>query len=1412
MESGSGYTNVGSSGVSGAISVSEGDYIQLGYNVNSTARSWAGTWQLEVLEGSLLGHYFASTIVTNSDNITVQANNTADETVYPIFVDGATGIQGPESDTGFTYNPSSGNLTATQLTGTLQTASQTNITALGTIATGTWNGTAIGDSYISSAATWNAKQAALTFGIANTNALKIDDADAADNDYAKLTASGIEGRSYSEVKTDLSLDNVENTALSTWAGTSNITTVGTLGSLSVTGDVSIGGTLTYEDVTNIDSVGIVTARSGIEIPNDTYKLRLGTDLETQVFHDGTNTVVKDTRNDGKVRIQADNFDVRDKDDSQTLISAGVDGSVSLSHSGNQKIQTTSTGAVVTGVLTATSFSGDGSALTSVSATDSTKLPLSGGTIDGNMEMTGNVFDFAESKQLRFGAGNDFAILHNGNTLLENETTGGNLTLNNKSTSGKIYLNVSDGDNALVATPDGSVEIHYANAKKLETTSTGAVVTGVLTATSFSGDGQYLTNVGSAATDAWISDAQYNLVAGTGAGANRDADTERNVIIGTSAGCKLNAGDYNVFLGANAGYYTTTGNTNFYGGYGAGVCNQSGDKNVAIGSNALMGSGTPGNNSGGCNVAIGRQAGCKVSSGSDNIALGRLALGTGTVTGSDNIALGESAGTGMTSGHHNIMLGDCAGRYQETGSYNTYFGTSAAQSMRGSYNVAFGRSALAGAWGSCTGNTGGCNIAIGKSPGSGMTTGTDNIMLGCRAAYNITTGSDNIALGQNAAACGTLTGSNNITLGCKAATNLTSGSNNVAIGLQAGKCLTDNICNVFLGNYAGCRVTGGCNTALGTYALTAGSDVSGDKNVAIGYNVQVASDTGSSQLAIGDGTGCWISGDSSFNVTLAGIATATASGGIFEATKFCGDGSCLTGISAGFDPDAQENLYAGTNAGANSDADTCFNIALGYCAGCSLNEGDDNIILGGRFTGRYLTSGSRNVFIGCQAGMYSITNTDNVFLGSRAGFQMCSGDGNVAIGECALKGSTTTSSNSGACNIAIGNQAGLSVTSANDTIFMGRCAGMYRPTGAYNIAFGKEALLGSSTVGSNTGSNNISLGAQAGKSITSGGQNIAIGKWAMRDGTTTGSYNNMFGDQAGYNLTSGGRNSGLGNGALYGLTEGLCNVAVGSQAGYQVSTGDNNILLGFTAGCLIAGGDENVIIGKNSGKNTADANKNVFLGSQAGETNTSGCCNVAIGYDVDLPSATGNTQFAIGVGANRWITGDNNFDVGIGHTNPIFKLDVVNGTANTGANVNNPGDLSVTGANKTLIGGGANVFINSNTAHAVDTGGSLGFSGRNTDSSTNSVLWGTIKGAKENGTTTNTAGYLAFAVSNHSAGALQEKLRIGSSGQLGIGGANYGTDGQVLTSTGPNSAPAWEDASGGGGGSSGPDPVIMGMIF
>ena len=68
---------------------------------------------------------------TTATNITVTANNTANETVYPLFSDGASGSQGAETDTNLTYNPSSNLLTAGSFSGSLAASNLT-----GTIADG----------------------------------------------------------------------------------------------------------------------------------------------------------------------------------------------------------------------------------------------------------------------------------------------------------------------------------------------------------------------------------------------------------------------------------------------------------------------------------------------------------------------------------------------------------------------------------------------------------------------------------------------------------------------------------------------------------------------------------------------------------------------------------------------------------------------------------------------------------------------------------------------------------------------------------------------------------------------------------------------------------------------------------------------------------------------------------------------------------------------------------------------------------------------------------------------------------------------------------------------------------------------------------------------------------------------------
>jgi hypothetical protein len=82
--------------------------------------------------------------------------------------------------------------------------------------------------------------------------------------------------------------------------------------------------------------------------------------------------------------------------------------------------------------------------------------------------------------------------------------------------------------------------------------------------------------------------------------------------------------------------------------------------------------------------------------------------------------------------------------------------------------------------------------------------------------------------------------------------------------------------------------------------------------------------------------------------------------------------------------------------------------------------------------------------------------------------------------------------------------------------------------------------------------------------------------------------------------------------------------------------------------------------------------------------------------------------------------------------------------------------------------------------AIEINGDTGISGVNGSATTPAIQ----------GTDTNTG--LSFGtdeISLNTAGT--ERFRVGSAGQLGIGGATYGTDGHVLTSTGASSAPAWE---------------------
>ena len=158
----------------------------------------------------------------------------------------------------------------------------------------------------------------------------------------------------------------------------NATGILTAASANFTGNVTIGGTLTYEDVKNIDSVGLITAREGIFLP-DNKKIELGNVAgsgDLQLYHDGGHSRIVDNGT-GNLVVQTDGFRLRSTDQSEVLMMASKNNSVDLYYDNVKKFETSAKGiqvgtgvtietngqATYTGIVTATAFQlADGSAI------------------------------------------------------------------------------------------------------------------------------------------------------------------------------------------------------------------------------------------------------------------------------------------------------------------------------------------------------------------------------------------------------------------------------------------------------------------------------------------------------------------------------------------------------------------------------------------------------------------------------------------------------------------------------------------------------------------------------------------------------------------------------------------------------------------------------------------------------------------------------------------------------------------------------------------------------------------------------------------------------------------------------------------------------------------------------------------
>jgi len=98
---------------------------------------------------------------------------------------------------------------------------------------------------------------------------------------------------------------------------------------------------------------------------DNEKIKLGAGDDLQLYHDGTDSIIKNST--GNLRVVADNIHFEAGDFGDEFLRCNHDGAVELYHDNSKKAETVSGGFTVTGTCTATAFAGDGSSLTGISA-------------------------------------------------------------------------------------------------------------------------------------------------------------------------------------------------------------------------------------------------------------------------------------------------------------------------------------------------------------------------------------------------------------------------------------------------------------------------------------------------------------------------------------------------------------------------------------------------------------------------------------------------------------------------------------------------------------------------------------------------------------------------------------------------------------------------------------------------------------------------------------------------------------------------------------------------------------------------------------------------------------------------------------------------------------------------------------
>ena len=186
----------------------------------------------------------------------------------------------------------------------------------------------------------------------------------------------------------------------------------------------------------------------LDIP-DGNKIRFGTGNDLEIYHNGSDSIIHDNGT-GSLKILGSNVTLQNAAGTQNGFIYTQGGSVALYNNNNLKLETTSTGATLTGKL----------------------------LFDSSTEQT---IKLEDDRHIHFGTGADMKIFHDGSNSYIQEDGTGQIIIRGwapeiqsgfSPTSGR-----STGETAVKAITDGAVELYHNAIKTFETDANGVKVLG-----------------------------------------------------------------------------------------------------------------------------------------------------------------------------------------------------------------------------------------------------------------------------------------------------------------------------------------------------------------------------------------------------------------------------------------------------------------------------------------------------------------------------------------------------------------------------------------------------------------------------------------------------------------------------------------------------------------------------------------------------------------------------------------------------------------------------------------------------------------------------------------------------------------------------------------------------------------------